>query len=86
MHYTDVVFYIYCTVAVFYCINCCLFIYLKIFPYIPFRYISWKWKMLLHAIYHIRQVTNNIISISVVGKCLLSILITYLNLRSSMRY
>jgi hypothetical protein len=45
-----------------------LFLFLKMFPYIPFRYIPWKWKM-PHAVYLFRQVTNNIISISDVGRC-----------------
>ena len=39
-----------------------------------------------HAIYLIRQVTHNIIKISVVEKFLLSTVITDLNLRSSTRY
>jgi hypothetical protein len=33
-----------------------------LFPYIPFRYIPWKWKM-SHSIYNIRQLANGITSI-----------------------
>jgi len=39
-----------------------LFIYFILFPYIPFRYIPWKWKT-SHSIYIIRQLANGTTSI-----------------------
>jgi lysophospholipase L1-like esterase len=52
------------------------FIYLLIlFPYIPFRYIPWKWKM-SHAIYIIRQLAHGVTSIAKVEKY---VLINYSN-------
>jgi hypothetical protein len=56
-----------------------LFIYLFIFfPYIPFRYIPWKWKM-SHSIYIIRQLANGLASINEVEKYLPTTVITYLD-------
>ena len=47
-----------------------IFIYLFIlFPYIPFRYIPWKWKT-SHSIYIIRQLAHGITSIAKVEKYL----------------
>ena len=40
-----------------------------LFPYIPFRYIPWKWKT-SHSIYIIRQLANGITSIAKVEEYL----------------
>jgi hypothetical protein len=40
-----------------------------LFPYIPFRYIPWKWKT-SYSIYIIRQLAHGIISIAKVEKYL----------------
>ena len=40
-----------------------------LFPYIPFRYIPWKWKT-SHSIYIIRQLAHGITSIAKVAKYL----------------
>ena len=46
-----------------------LFIYFILFPYIPIRYIPWKWKT-SHSIYIIRQLAQGITSIAKVEKYL----------------
>jgi len=54
-------------------------IYLFIlFPYIPFRYIPWKWKT-SHSIYIFRQLAHGITSIAKVEKCLSTTVITFLS-------
>jgi len=54
------------------------FIYLILFPYIPFRYIPWKWKT-SHSIYIVRQLAHGITSIAKVEKYLQTTVITFLS-------
>jgi len=54
------------------------FIYFILFPYIPFRYISWKWKTSL-SIYISRQLAHGITSIAKVEKYLSTTVITFLS-------
>jgi len=49
-----------------------------LFPYIPFRYLPWKWKM-SHSIYIIRQLAHGITSIAKVKKYLSTTVITFLS-------
>ena len=55
-----------------------IYLFILFFPYIPFRYISRRWKT-SHSIYIIRQLANGITSINEVEKYLSTTVITYLN-------
>ena len=55
-----------------------LFYLFILFPYIPFRYIPWKWKT-SHSIYIIRQLAPGITSIAKVENYLSTTVITFLS-------
>ena len=44
-----------------------VYLFIIFFPYFPFRYIPWNWRM-SHSIYIIRQLANGITSINDVEK------------------